>query len=407
MARDGSGTYNKTFTAVSGTTIASPDFNTQIDDIATALTGSLAKDGQTTVTGNLNMGNNKLTNLAAGAAAADSATLAQVQASAVQWCGTAGGTANALTLTPSPAITAYAAGQEFDFIVGAASNTGATTVAVSGLSSVDLYWNGAAMTGGELLASRGAKIKHDGTRFNLIAGGTDIVWISSSGVVLGGAVPLLDGSSNELISFTAAGSAVNNVEVSSAATGNAPAISAIGDDTNIDLNLVPKGTGTVQVGGTGVIPERDIQQTTSSGTTFSFTGIPSWVTKIIIMFSGISFSSTDNLAVQIGDSGGTENTGYSSTSCAVTDASATNSASATNAFVVYVNGAGLSVTGQMTLTLLNDGNRWISSHTLSRGASSCVMGGGTKALSGTLDRLTITRLGAGNFDAGSVNIWYE
>lgn len=163
----------------------------------------------------------------------------------------------------------------------------------------------------------------------------------------------------------------------------------------------------LMAGGTGVIPERGTQQTTSSGTTFSFTGIPSWVTKIIIMFSGISFSSTDNLAVQIGDSGGTENTGYSSTSCAVTDASATDSASATNAFVVYVNAASLSVTGHMVLTLLNDVNRWISSHTLSRGASSCVMGGGTKALSGTLDRLTITRIGGGNFDAGSVNIWYE
>jgi hypothetical protein len=47
-------------------------------DLATALTGSLASDGQTTATGNLKMGNNRITGLADGIASTDAATKSQV-----------------------------------------------------------------------------------------------------------------------------------------------------------------------------------------------------------------------------------------------------------------------------------------------------------------------------------------
>lgn len=59
---------------------------------------------------------------------------------------------------------------------------------------------------------------------------------------------LLDGSGNEVLK-TAAGtaSAVNEVEVTNAATGNAPQIAATGGDTNIPLKLSGKGTGAVQM----------------------------------------------------------------------------------------------------------------------------------------------------------------
>lgn len=76
------------------------------------------------------------------------------QGGTLTWCGTSGGTANALTLTPSPAITAYAAGQVFRFKSGASANTGATTVAISGLAAIALQSNGAACVGGEILANK-------------------------------------------------------------------------------------------------------------------------------------------------------------------------------------------------------------------------------------------------------------
>jgi hypothetical protein len=54
-----------------------------------------------------------------------------------------------------------------------------------------------------------------------------------------------DTNGNEEIIFTTTASAVNELTIANAATGNAPEISATGDDTNIDLRLATKGTGGV------------------------------------------------------------------------------------------------------------------------------------------------------------------
>jgi hypothetical protein len=66
MSRNGSGTYSLPVgnPVVTGTTISSTWANTTLTDISNALTGSLASDGQTTATGNLNMGTNKVVNAA-------------------------------------------------------------------------------------------------------------------------------------------------------------------------------------------------------------------------------------------------------------------------------------------------------------------------------------------------------
>lgn len=57
---------------------------------------------------------------------------------------------------------------------------------------------------------------------------------------------IVDSSSNELVKFTKTASAVNEVTVANAATGNAPTISATGGDTNVGVTAVPKGTGVFQ-----------------------------------------------------------------------------------------------------------------------------------------------------------------
>lgn len=82
------------------------------------------------------------------------------------WVGAAGGTANALTLTPSPAITAYAAGQRFLF-VGSADNTAAMTAAISGLTARDVQVGGSALSGGEILAGELYQLFDDGTQLQL------------------------------------------------------------------------------------------------------------------------------------------------------------------------------------------------------------------------------------------------
>ncbi len=54
-----------------------------------------------------------------------------------------------------------------------------------------------------------------------------------------------DSNGNEVIKTPATGSAVNEITVTNAATGNAPEVSATGEDTNIDLKLSAKGTGEI------------------------------------------------------------------------------------------------------------------------------------------------------------------
>ena len=64
MPRNGSGTYALPVgnPVVTGTTISSTWANNTLTDLANAMTGSLAADGQTTASGNLNMGTNKVVN---------------------------------------------------------------------------------------------------------------------------------------------------------------------------------------------------------------------------------------------------------------------------------------------------------------------------------------------------------
>ena len=74
MARNGSGTYSL-YTpgnpVVTGTTISSTAFNNTMNDLATALTLSIASDGQTPITANIPMASHKITGLAAGTTAGD------------------------------------------------------------------------------------------------------------------------------------------------------------------------------------------------------------------------------------------------------------------------------------------------------------------------------------------------
>ena len=154
MARNGSGSYVNPYpNFVAGTVISSDQVDANNSDIATALTQSIAVDGQSVVTANIPMANKKFTGLAVGSASTDSATLGQVQASAYIWCGTMAGGADAGTLSPTPAITAYAAGQRFFWKASTNANTGAMTVAISGLSTIAMQKDRAALAAGDHVAS--------------------------------------------------------------------------------------------------------------------------------------------------------------------------------------------------------------------------------------------------------------
>lgn len=82
MPRNGAGVYslvnNTWYPPVNGVLATSSDWQTFINDVASALTQSVSSDGQTPMTGNLPMGNNKITGLANGTAATDAAAFGQI-----------------------------------------------------------------------------------------------------------------------------------------------------------------------------------------------------------------------------------------------------------------------------------------------------------------------------------------
>jgi hypothetical protein len=80
MSRNGSGVYSLPAgnPVVTNTTISSTWANNTLTDLATAMTGSVAADGQTPITGNLQMGSNRITGLADGIASTDAATVNQI-----------------------------------------------------------------------------------------------------------------------------------------------------------------------------------------------------------------------------------------------------------------------------------------------------------------------------------------
>lgn len=79
MSRNGSGTYTLPAgnPVITGTTISSAWANTTLNDIAATLTDSVAADGQTPMTGDLDLNTHKIVNLVAGTVTGDAVEYAQ------------------------------------------------------------------------------------------------------------------------------------------------------------------------------------------------------------------------------------------------------------------------------------------------------------------------------------------
>ena len=164
---------------------------------------------------------------------------------------------------------------------------------------------------------------------------------------------------------------------------------------NLVGNVTGNLTGSLTQGGSLTLATAQ----TASGTAVDFTGIPSWVKRITVMFEGVSLTANDDIIVQIGDSGGIESSGYTS-----------GSASLVNSTIGYILRYGLGtriLNGMMDISNLTL-NTWVSTHSGNIGLSSDIYGAGSKSLSSTLDRIRITTVnGTDTFDAGTINISYE
>ena len=185
-------------------------------------------------------------------------------------------------------------------------------------------------------------------------------------------------------------------DTSGSITVSAPAVAG----SNTQTLVATTGTLAPIVSGTAVA--------STSGTSIDFTGIPSWVKRITVMFSGVSTNGTSNPIVQLGTSSGVTTSGYVGTG---------SEAGSTTAATSYTAGFGIrsavatnTVQGIITLCCLNAStNVWVASGVTAQPSSAFTHQiAGTVTLSGTLDRVRITTVGGTDtFDAGTINILYE
>ena len=181
-------------------------------------------------------------------------------------------------------------------------------------------------------------------------------------------------------------------------------------------NIVLGADGTVTVGTiTGTSVRGGITSGTAvastSGTSIDFTGIPSWVKRVTVMFSGVSTNGTSLPQIQLGDSGGVETTGYTAGSSTVAPSSIATT-SYTTGFVIRTDAlAAIVMDGFITVNLISSStNTWAAGGTIYAPTPSAYLAlvAGGKSLSATLDRVRITTVnGTDTFDAGSINILYE
>jgi hypothetical protein len=148
----------------------------------------------------------------------------------------------------------------------------------------------------------------------------------------------------------------------------------------------------------------------TSGTSVDFTGIPSWVKRITVMFSGVSTNGASAVQVQLGTSGGVQATGYNAGSVVGLAANIFSTIAITTGFGEATGGAVVVRHGVAILSLLDASNgTWAVMYNMGTTDTQRMLGiYGTKVLSGTLDRIRITTVnGTDAFDAGTINIMYE
>jgi hypothetical protein len=148
---------------------------------------------------------------------------------------------------------------------------------------------------------------------------------------------------------------------------------------------------------------------TTSGTSVNFTGIPSWVKRITLMFNGVNTNGSTNVRVRIGPSGGVETSGYLGASL-IALATSVNTQAFTDGFDLYDQGSSAAVRhGALVLSLQNAAtNTWAASGNFSQSnAAYAITIAGIKPLAGALSVVSVTTVGGDTFVTGSVNILYE
>lgn len=146
---------------------------------------------------------------------------------------------------------------------------------------------------------------------------------------------------------------------------------------------------------------------TTSGTSVTFSSIPSWAKRITVMFNGVSTNGTSNIVVRLGTSGGIVSSGYTGVGMGTSGGSG-GVASYTSGFgFTDTTTASQSFIGQYIISNIS-GNTWVATTAMQRDTGNMGFGSGSVSLANVLTQIQVITLnGTDTFDAGSVNILYE
>jgi hypothetical protein len=182
------------------------------------------------------------------------------------------------TITGNQVVTIPLDVQTFYFLRN--STSGAYTVQFKYVSGSGSSFTFSATDKGDKLVFAAAD---DGTNPNILSINTGITNVvddtspqlggdldtNSANIAFDDAHGINDENGNEQIIFQTTASAVNQIDVTNAATGNAPSITATGGDTNVDLSIAAKGIGRVALGAGSIqqlTEKASISATAATGT---------------------------------------------------------------------------------------------------------------------------------------------
>lgn len=145
----------------------------------------------------------------------------------------------------------------------------------------------------------------------------------------------------------------------------------------------------------------------TSGTSITFSSIPSWVKRITMMLKGVGTSSTSYKLIQLG-SGSPTITGYAASGTAIVG-SVVGGAGYTTGFGIADATAASRLSGSYVFTLENAStNTWCCNGTSANASTTMLFSAGNVSLAGTLDRIIFTTVnGTDTMAAGEINILYE
>jgi len=314
MSFNGSGVFQRLYSwvndAAGGIKIRADRMDNEMNGMATALSTCITKDGQTTITANLPMAGFRHTGVGNGSARTDYASLGQVQDGNSNWVD-GGGTADAITATYSPSITALIDGQLCFVRATAANATTAPTFSPSALTARTIVKNGGvALAVGDISGDGHQLIlRYDlaNTRWELLNPKSSIPFTaaSSSGPASLAFAEDTDNGTNTATIIAPASIASDTVHTLPAATGTllstAAAVSVVQGGTglaSLTLNGVMIGQGTSAPA--FVAPSTSGNVLTSNGTTWVSSAPAAGASKAISSDYAITSSGTQTFTHGLG-----------------------------------------------------------------------------------------------------------